>query len=214
MAKVKICGNTNTIDIEKAVASGADYLGLIFVQGSKRYVSPQQAHELISISPHGFQNFVGVFFNQPKEEVEEIVERTGIHHLQFHGEETARYCSHFMQKGFQVIKTFRIQDSRSLLRIDEYDVTAYLFDTFSKTHKGGTGQSFDWSIIQDKPYVHEKLFLAGGLNLNNLGEALKSIRPFAVDVASGVEAAPGIKDHSKLQQFIQIAHGMNSHASA
>ena len=119
-----------------------------------------------------------------------------------------------MQKGFQVIKTFRIQDSRSLLRIDEYDVTAYLFDTFSKTEKGGTGQSFDWKLIQDKPYVHEKLFLAGGLHLGNLAEALVSIRPFAVDVASGVEAAPGIKDHTKLQQFIQTAHGMKSHVNS
>ena len=103
---------------------------------------------------------------------------------------------------------------RSLLRIDEYNVTAYLFDTFSKTSKGGTGQTFDWKLIQDKPYVHEKLFLAGGLDLTNLSEALLSIRPFAVDVASGVESEPGIKDHIKLQRFIQTAHGMNSHVTS
>lgn len=213
MAKVKICGNTNAVDIQKAVACGADYLGLIFVPGSKRHVSREQAQELIMAAPE-FEQFVGVFFNQPKEEVEEIAHATGIRWLQFHGEETSRYCGYFMQKGFQVIKTFHIQDSRSLLRMDEYDVTTYLFDTFAKSAKGGTGQTFDWNIIQDKPYVHEKLFLAGGLNLDNLRDALKSIRPFAVDVASGVEAAPGIKDHTKLQQFIQIAHEAPNHVSA
>ncbi len=213
MAKVKICGNTNAVDIQKAVTLGADYLGLIFVPGSKRHVTAPQAKELIASVPQ-FNQFVGVFFNQPKEEVEETAEKTGIRWLQFHGEETSRYCSYFAQKGFHVIKTFRIQDSRSLLRIDEYDVTSYLFDTFSKTSKGGTGQTFDWKLIQDKPYVHEKLFLAGGLHFGNLAEALLSIRPFAVDVASGVEAAPGIKDHTKLQQFIQTAHGMNSHVNS
>lgn len=213
MAKVKICGNTNLVDIQKAILLGADYLGLIFVPGSKRHVSLEQAQELTKATPE-FRQFVGVFFNQSKEEVENIASKTGIEWLQFHGEETSRYCSYFVQKGFKVIKTFRIQDSRSLLRIDEYDVTAYLFDTFSKTSKGGTGQTFDWKLIQDKPYVHEKLFLAGGLHLGNLSEALVSVRPFAVDVASGVEAAPGIKDHTKLQQFIQTSHGMNSHVNS
>jgi len=210
MAKVKICGNTNVADIKKALLYGADYLGLIFVPGSKRFITVEQAIELTSSVPD-FDQFVGVFFNQPKEEVEDIANKTGIRWLQFHGEETSRYCNYFMQKGFQVIKTFRIQDSRSLLRIDEYDATAYLFDTFSKTSKGGTGQTFDWSMIQDKPYVHEKLFLAGGLNLDNLAEGLRTVRPFAVDVASGVESSPGIKDHQKLKAFIQIAHGVKSH---
>ncbi len=213
MAKVKICGNTNIPDIQKAIALGADYLGLIFVAGSKRNVTPELAKTLTASAPD-FKQFVGVFFNQSKEEVEEIAATTGIQWLQFHGEETARYCSHFVEKGFNVIKTFRIQDSRSLLRIDEYNVTAYLFDTFSETSKGGTGQTFDWKLIQDKPYVHEKLFLAGGLDLTNLSEALLSIRPFAVDVASGVESEPGIKDHIKLQRFIQTAHGMNSHVTS
>ena len=210
MAKVKICGNTNLVDIEKAISHGADYLGLIFVPGSKRFVSRDQARELV-LGGAGFEKFVGVFFNQSKEDVEAVAEFVGLRWLQFHGDETSRYCSYFMQKGYSVIKTFRIQDSRSLLRMDEYDVTAYLFDTFSKTSKGGTGQTFDWSLIQDKPYVHEKLFLAGGLHLGNLKDALQAIRPFAVDVASGVEASPGLKDHSKLRQFIQTAHGMNSH---
>jgi len=213
MAKVKICGNTNTADIKKAISLGADFLGLIFVPGSKRYVSPETAKSLVESAPD-FGQFVGVFFNQSKEEVAEIAAQTGIRWLQFHGEETSRYCAYFIDKGFHVIKTFRIQDSRSLLRIDEYNVTAYLFDTFSKTSRGGTGQTFDWKLIQDKPYVHEKLFLAGGLHLENLNEALVSIRPFAVDVASGVEASPGIKDPVKLQQFIHIAHGMNSHVTS
>ena len=205
MTKVKICGNTNPADAIKAKELGADFLGFIFCE-SKRKISPDQAREIID-AVGLFDHFVGVFANQAREEVESVAKPLGLKWLQFHGEETSRYCKYFSDQQYNVIKTFRIKDALSLKRIDEYDVTAFLFDTFSKDKLGGVGAAFDWSLISDKPYVHEKLFLAGGLTVNNLESALKQVKPYAVDVASGVEKSPGIKDHALLEQFIQLAKG-------
>lgn len=206
MAKVKICGNTNASDALKAKELGADFLGFIFCE-SKRKISADQAREIINaVGP--FNNFVGVFANQPKEEVKAIADQLGLKWLQFHGDETSRYCKYFTDAKFNVIKTFRIKDSMSLKRIDEYDVTAFLFDAYKKEERGGTGMVFDWSVIGDKPYVHEKLFLAGGLTVDNLNAALKQVNPYAVDVASGVEKSPGIKDYVLLEKFIATAKRM------
>lgn len=203
MPKVKICGNTNVEDAELAASLGADYLGLIFTE-SKRRVSLETAETIVRSIPH-FKHFVAVFGNQSKEEVLGIVQELGVRTLQFHGEETALYCHSFMEKGYEVIKTFRIKDKMSLKRIDEYNVTAFLFDTYSHEERGGTGTPFKWDLIEDRPYVHEKLFLAGGLNGRNLREAIQKVRPFAVDVASGVEKSPGRKDRGLLEEFIRIA---------
>jgi len=186
MTKVKICGNTNVRDAMRAKELGADYLGFIFCE-SKRKITIDQAREIMNgIGP--FENFVGVFANQPKEEVESIGKALGFRWLQFHGDETSRYCKYFTDAQFNVIKTFRIKDLMSLKRIDEYDVSAFLFDTYSRTESGGTGKTFDWSLISDKPYVHEKLFLSGGLTIENLSGALAQVKPYAVDVASGVDS--------------------------
>ncbi len=203
MARVKICGNTNPEDAKIAASLGADYLGFIFTE-SKRRVDADQARRIMAAVPN-FKNFVGGFFNQSKAEVEQIAGELGLKILQFHGEETSLYCKHFMEMGLQVIKTFRIKDAMSLKRIDEYNVTAFLFDTFSKEQKGGSGKPFDWNLIADRPFVNDKLFLAGGLNVQNLGDAVQKIRPYAVDVASGVEKSPGQKDPVLLEQFIRLA---------
>ena len=203
MTKVKICGNTNAEDARMAAQFGADYLGFIFAE-SKRRLDIRTALGIIDALPH-FRNFVAVFFNQPKKEVESIVRELDIKYLQFHGDEPALYCQYFMDEGFEVIKTFRIKDEMSLKRIDEYNVSAFLFDTYSKQEAGGTGKTFDWNLIKEKPFVHDKFFLAGGLNCENLRQALSEVKPFAVDVASGVEREPGKKDPVLLETFIQIA---------
>ncbi|MBI3306237.1 MAG: phosphoribosylanthranilate isomerase [Candidatus Omnitrophica bacterium] len=205
MTRVKICGNTNVQDAKLAVSLGADYLGFIFTE-SKRRIDPAMASEIIG-NISGFKNFVGVFCNQPKTEVKRIASKLGLKILQFHGDETARYCQYFINEGFEVIKTFHIKDAMSLKRIDEYNVTSYLFDTYSKDAKGGTGIPFDWKLIGDRPFVHEKLFIAGGLNIQNVAEVIDKIHPFAVDVASGVEKSPGQKDPQLLEQFIHLAKG-------
>ena len=200
MPKVKICGNTNVADAKLASELGADFLGLIFSE-SKRKVTVDKAREIMQ-SINSFDGFVGVFANQPKEEAESIAKTLELKWLQFHGDETSRYCRHFSEQGFHVIKTFRIKDTLSLKRIEEYDVAAFLFDTYSHNQLGGTGTAFDWAIIENNPYIHEKLFLAGGLTPNNLKEAIRRIKPYAVDVASGVEKSPGIKDPALLKCFI------------
>ena len=205
MTQVKICGHTNAGDALRAKELGADFLGFIFCE-SKRKISLDQAKEIMGVVGP-FQNFVGVFANQPKEEVESIASELSLKWLQFHGDETSRYCQYFTKKQFNIIKTFRIKDVMSLKRIDEYDVAAFLFDTYSREQLGGTGTPFNWSILGDKPYVHEKLFLSGGLTVNNLVQALRQVKPFAVDVASGVEKSPGVKDYLLLEQFISIAKG-------
>jgi len=203
MPKVKICGNTNIEDARLAVELGADYVGIIFAESKRRV--PIEVGQTIRQGLENFKNVVGVFSNQGKEEVERIAHDVGIRILQFHGDETALYCKHFAEKGYEVIKTFRIKNEMSLKRIGEYNVGAFLFDTYKGETKGGTGVSFDWELIEDRPYVHEKLFLAGGLNVNNLRKAIQKIRPYAVDVASGVEKSPGKKDPRLLEEFIRIA---------
>ena len=205
MPLVKICGNTNPADALLAKELGADFIGLIFAEG-KRKVTPEQAKEIIdAVAP--LDSVVGVFANQPKQEVEAIAKRLKLKWVQFHGDETSRYCQHFSDRGFRVIKTFRIKDELSLKRLDEYNVAAFLFDTYSKTETGGSGKTFDWSLLEDKPSVHEKLFLAGGLTVDNLKNAITRIKPYAVDVASGVEKQPGVKDPELLRKFIFLAKG-------
>lgn len=207
MTRVKICGNTNYENARLAAELGADYLGFIFVPSSKRVLTVEKAEEILA-KLADFKNIVGVFCNQPKKEVEAIAKRLRLKFLQFHGEETALYCESFMQKEYEVIKTFHVKDAMSLKRISEYNVSAFLFDTYSRSEKGGSGTPFDWSIIEDKPYVHDKLFLAGGLNPLNVAQAIEKIHPFAVDVASGVESSPGVKDPKLLQAFLEKAKGM------
>jgi len=207
MTKVKICGNTNYEHARLAVELGADYLGFIFAPSSKRVITIEKTAEIIA-KLSNFKNTVGVFCNQPKKEVEAVAGRLGLKFLQFHGEETALYCDSFLQKGYEIIKTFHVKDAMSLKRIEEYNVSAFLFDTYSHSEKGGTGAPFDWSVIEDKPYVHDKLFLAGGLNPLNVAQAIEKIRPFAVDVASGVESAPGSKDPKLLRAFIENAKAL------
>ncbi len=202
MTKVKICGNTSLEDAKLAAELGADYLGFIFAEG-KRKIDLNQAKKIRDAMPD-FENFVAVFFNQSKEEVQSVASALRIRTLQFHGDETALYCQSFTSQGYNVIKTFRIKDAMSLKRLDEYDVEAFLFDAFSKEEKGGTGKTFDWNLIVNKPFVHEKLFLAGGLNVENVAEAIQKVCPFAVDVASGVEKTPGKKDPEFLKKFISI----------
>ncbi|HOW88137.1 MAG TPA: phosphoribosylanthranilate isomerase [Candidatus Omnitrophota bacterium] len=206
MTRVKICGNTNYEHAKLAIDLGADYLGFIFAPSSKRVVTVEKAEEIVARLAD-FKNIVGVFCNQPKKDVEAIAARLDLKYLQFHGEETALYCDSFMRQNYEVIKTFHVKDAMSLKRLGEYNVSAFLFDTYSQTEKGGSGIPFDWNVIGDKPYVHDKLFLAGGLNPANVAQAIEKVRPFAVDVASGVESSPGIKDPALLRAFLENAKG-------
>ncbi len=203
MVHVKICGNTNAEDVGRAIEYGADYLGFVFAQ-SKRQISLPNARKIMNEFPD-FKNFVGIFADQPQPEVEQVAIGLNLRWLQFHGNETNDYCQHFRSKGYSVIKAFSIQSEDSLKAFGQYDVDAFLLDSYSPNEKGGSGKTFDWSIAQKASPNHRPFFLAGGLNIHNVAIAIQTVQPYAVDVASGIEKNPGVKDPKLLKQFIEIA---------
>ena len=196
--KIKICGITNLEDAALAEGLGADALGFIFYTGSKRYVDPDTVKDIISALPP-FLTKVGVFVNQELDEISDIQKRTGINAVQLHGDESPEFCGSL---STAVIKAIRVKDHNDLEMLAQYPVQAILLDTYSDVEYGGTGKSFDWGIL-DNSTITEKIILSGGLNPDNVAEAVRVVSPYAVDVSSGVEAEPGKKDHVKLKKFIE-----------
>ena len=205
MVKVKVCGITNLEDALKAVEFGADFLGFNFYPPSPRYIAPAKAREILAEIPAPVGN-VALFVNEPKEKVREIIgygflsnRRQAFCGLQFHGEEERDYCRGWELK---VIKAFRIRTRESLIGINEFPADFYLLDSWALGY-GGSGSSFPWSWLDG--LSADRLVLAGGLDPENVQEAVQRIRPYGVDVCTGVEARPGIKDHEKLKAFILAA---------
>lgn len=196
--KIKICGITNMEDAQAAAEYGADALGFIFYKESKRYVDPQVAKSIISSLPP-FITTVGVFVNQGMDEISQIKEATGIQVAQLHGDETPEFVSSL---PIDVIKVIRVKDKSDLDKVAQYSAQAILFDTYSDKEYGGTGESFDWEILNNLS-SEKKVILSGGLNPENVLEAVQIVRPYAVDVSSGVEDTPGKKDHTKIKKFIE-----------
>ena len=203
--KVKVCGITSLVDAEKALEFGADALGFNFYPPSARCIAPEKAHDLLRQLPETSWN-VAVFVNEPKERVREIITygelangRQAYSALQFHGEENQDYCRGWSMK---VIKAFRVKEEKSIKIIEQFPADFYLLDSWSSGY-GGSGEAFPWEWL--KGLKTEKLILSGGLNINNVAAAIRRIRPYGIDVCSGVEARPGIKDHAKLKEFILAA---------
>ncbi len=199
--RVKICGLTRLEDALWAVKLGAHALGFIFYPKSPRYIPPEQARRLISQLPP-YVTTVGVFVNASREEVTKIVEATGIDLVQLHGQENPEFCSYFFPK---VVKAFRVRDRNDLKEIPYYQkvVRAILLDTFVPGAPGGTGRVFDWSLALEAQKYFLPVVLAGGLNPENIAEAVKTVKPAAVDVNSGIEIAPGIKDLQRLKALFK-----------
>ncbi|HHW57626.1 MAG TPA: phosphoribosylanthranilate isomerase [Clostridia bacterium] len=202
MAKIKICGLRRKEDIEYANELKPDYVGFVFSK-SKRQVNLEQALYLISLLDKNIKT-VGVFVNEPVEEVLKIAKTLNLDVLQFHGEETQEYIDNF--KNFTVWKAIRIKDREDLRKTKEFDVNALLFDTFSKGNYGGTGETFNWDVLKVFK-LSLPIILAGGLNENNVEEAIKVVNPYAVDVSSGVETE-GYKDFNKMKSFIEKVRGI------
>jgi phosphoribosylanthranilate isomerase len=204
MARVKICGLTNPGDAIKAYESGADFLGFIFFEGSPRRLDAEKARLIIRELPAGAIK-VGLFLNQGMDTVRRAAEKCGLDLLQLHGDESPAYAGG-LKKDFRIIKSFRVKDASSLEKAqggyEEADY--YLFDTYVKGLAGGTGKTFDWDILSGRAFKRP-IFLAGGLTPDNVREAIGRVSPYAVDVASGVEKSPGIKDHKLLKEFIKNA---------
>ncbi|MBU0699712.1 phosphoribosylanthranilate isomerase [bacterium] len=195
---VKICGITNIEDALLAVEAGADALGFIFAKKSSRLVNEEIVKRIIKQIPP-FVTTVGVFVNESLNVVQDIVEYCSLDIVQLHGNESPQYCS---QLGRRVIKAFRIQDAASLLELPKYHVCGYLLDTFVEGSDGGTGKRFDWNLATEAK-KYGRIILAGGLNPENVAEAIVQIEPYGVDVSSGVECLPGKKDRAKMMEFVR-----------
>lgn len=196
MVKVKVCGITNLEDARLALKLGADALGFIFTD-SPRQLAPSQAEEICRELPP-YTTRVGVFVDADQAEVEETARLCRLDVLQLHGNETPSYCSGF---GRKVVKSFRVKDSLERSDVEKYSVDAFLFDSWVRGVPGGTGHTFEWQLLERVkglgPFV-----LSGGLTPDNVEEAIERVRPYAVDVCSGVEERPGQKSPQKLKDFM------------
>jgi phosphoribosylanthranilate isomerase len=203
MIGIKICGMTNISDARSAVEYGVDALGFIFYPKSKRYVSPEKAKEMIRKLPCKLIR-VGVFVNQEIREVKEIVRFCNLSLIQLHGDESPHYCGQFT--GFSLIKAVSPRTGTEILRLRDYPVDAVLVDAYEQGRYGGTGKTSDWKLAIKVKERHP-LILSGGLNADNIRDAIETVRPQAVDINSGVEISPGKKDPDKIREIVEIARG-------
>jgi len=200
MVKVKICGITNIDDALMAVEAGADALGFVLFQGSPRYISPEKAAEVIRLLPP-FVQTVGLFVNEELATVNLLADQCSLDIVQLHGEEPPEYCAGIKRR---IIKAFRVKDASTLDELSNYRVSASLLDAWSPAAHGGTGTIFNWDIAAAVSAVHP-IILAGGLTPENVALAVAAVKPYAVDVSSGVESRPGIKDAGLVSRFIRAA---------
>lgn len=201
MVKVKICGITSKDDAFKAIKYGADALGFVFCKKSPRYVSPSRARNIIEILPP-FISIAGVFVDERIGAMAEIATFCGLTAVQLHGEEDHHYCHRLKRYNLRIIKAFRVDEAFDFRHVGKFDVDALLFDTYQEKLFGGTGKAFNWHLLKGAG-VKGNVILSGGLTSENVAEGIQMIKPYAVDVSSGVEASPGIKDHKKMEAFIQ-----------
>src|SRR5256885_1747630 len=178
--KVKICGITSVEDGLAAAEAGADALGFIFYERSPRYLPLEKAAMIIRDLPPQIVK-VGVFVDAPKELVFRTIDKCGLNMLQFHGEELPEYC---LQFGLMSMKAFQMRDAESLAQLEDYKTDAWLLDAYSRDKLGGTGERFDWDLAIEARKAGRLIFLAGGLTPENVGEAVKRVQPYGVDVSS------------------------------
>lgn len=205
MTRIKICGITRVEDVLDAVRCGTDALGLVFYEKSPRYVSVEQAVHLTDVV-FPFVSIVGLFVNATAEVVRDVMKSVPLDVLQFHGDETAAFCEQF---GKPYLKAIRVRDSVDLVQCaaDFASAKGLILDAYVEGTLGGTGSSFDWALIpHDLPLP---VILSGGLNTGNIATAIRQVRPYAVDISSGVEASKGIKDADKMDAFIHEVNRMD-----
>jgi len=207
VTEIKICGITNREDATYVAACGADAIGFIFHPQSPRYVAPEIVKGIIKELPAGITT-VGVFVNLAIKEVKETVAFCGLDMVQLHGAESTDYCSLF--PGSQVIKALALRSEDNLAQLRHYAVKAILVDAYDPVRHGGTGEQADWKMAA-RVKEHHALILAGGLSLANIERAITSVSPDAVDINSGVETAPGRKDHAKIKEIIELVHSLGIH---
>ena len=189
---------TNLKDVKVAVDGGVDAVGFIFYKKSPRSVTMQAVRKIVLELPP-FVDSVGVFVNETAEQINKIADRCNLDRVQLHGNESPMFCKKIHRR---VIKAIRVKDIQSLKKLSDYPVSSFLLDTFSEDQYGGTGRVFDWNLAYPAK-KYGPIILAGGLTPNNVRQAIQRIQPYGVDVCSGVESQPGIKDHKKMQTFLK-----------
>ena len=204
MIPTKICGITNLSDAQAAAVHGASAIGFIFYEKSSRAISIEDA-KFISRHLSNDISKVGVFVNHDKAFIEKAIRSVSLNIIQLHGDETPGFCKQF---EVPVLKALRIKDKASLSVMDQYNVAGFLLDTFSTKQYGGTGETFDWSLLNGK--LETPIILSGGLNPDNILDAIDSVNPAAIDVNSGVELSPGKKDHQKINLLFENLKNTNT----
>lgn len=208
--KVKICGVRTVEEADAALEAGADAIGFNFWRGSPRYIDPGSAREIAgSVSP--LASLVGVFVNEEARRIEDIFSEVGLSAVQLHGDETPEFCSRL--DSLKLIKAFRVGDGFDIHEIRRYPVSMALLDAGGKGNYGGTGRTFDWRVAVEAKRV-ARVILAGGLSIENVADAIRHVRPAAIDVCSGVEAEPGRKDLNRLRDFMAAVSEANAAAAA
>ncbi len=203
--RIKICGITRREDALAAAAAGADAVGFVFYQKSPRHVAPAAAAAIARVLPP-FVTAVGLFVDAPFGEVERVLAAVPLGLLQFHGDEPPEFCAQF---GRPYIKAVRVRPGTDLLQYAARypDAAALLLDAYRPGVPGGTGETFDWNLIPGR--IRPAIVLSGGLGPGNVGAGIEAVRPLAVDVSSGVEAAPGIKDAALVRRFAAAVRKMD-----
>ena len=196
--KVKICGMTQLKDALFAVEQGVDAVGFIFYKKSPRAVTMKTVREIITKLPP-LVDTVGVFVNESAERLNKIADYCGLDLVQLHGEESPAFCRKIHRR---VIKAFRVKDLQSIKQLEKFPVSGFLLDTFSDDLHGGTGKTFNWNLALPAKKMGP-VILAGGLTPRNILQAVRQVRPYGVDVCSGVEKSPGIKDLEKVRAFLK-----------
>lgn len=200
MTKVKICGLKETQHVKAAVENGADFIGFVFAP-SKRQVTVELAQQLAQDIPEHVLK-VGVFVNENSRTIKQIAEAVPLDIIQLHGQEDPAITDEL--HAYKIIKAISVKTKEDLKTAAKYDADYYLFDAPGTDFEGGSGHTFDWSLLENNGISRKQTFLAGGLNSVNIEGAIEQVQPFAVDISSGVET-DGVKDSQKIEQFIKKA---------
>ena len=202
IVKVKICGLTNYLDAAAAVDLGADLLGFNFYPESPRFITPEQAAQIINKLP-AFIHVAGVFVNASLDQIKEAISECNLDWVQLHGDESPEFCESLLSINVRTIKAIRVKKQADIKKAESFFTDAVLLDAFDPKKYGGTGLTFDWNIIG---HISKRIFLAGGINPDNVASAVE-LGVYGIDVCSGIEARPGKKDHRKMRKlFENIQH--------
>ena len=205
MIAVKICGITSLKDAEMAVNYSVSAIGMIFCPDSPRYVDPTEVEQWIERIPDSVKK-VGVFVNEQIDTINNITRQLKLEFIQLHGDESPEFCNGIIRP---VIKVFRVGDDFDAIVLNEYDVHGFLFDTYKKGNPGGTGTRFNWDLIANLK-TETPIILSGGLTSENVLNGIEAVNPAAVDVNSGVESVPGVKDEEKIKELFSVLEHSNS----